>query len=267
MKKIAFIGGGNIASALISGMLSSDKCKPTDIIVSNPGEEKRNALHDKFGVEVTRDNVEAVLKGDIILLTVKPSIYKSVIDEIKGSLDQSKILVTVAPGISISYIESLLEIEGKIVRTMPNTPSLVREGITSICPNKNILEKDLKIINELFACVGEVEIIDEKLMNVATAVAGSSPALVYMFIEALADGAVLNGMSRDKAYLFASQAVLGSAKMVKETGISPATLKDNVASPGGTTIEAISHLEASGFRGIIIEAMRKTVEKAKKMGE
>ncbi len=266
MKKIAFIGGGNIASAIISGMLSSAKFQPSDIIVSNPSEGKLNALNDKFGVSVTKNNLEAVSSADVILLTIKPNMYKSVIDEIKDSFGKSKILISVAPGISISTIEKSFNKGIKLIRSMPNTPAFVCEGLTSICSNENIEEEDLQLVSELFSCVGEVEIVEEKLMDVATAVAGSSPALVYMFIEALADGAVLKGMSREKAYIFASQAVLGSAKMVKETGISPAILKDNVASPGGTTIEAISHLEASGFRGIIIDAVRKCVEKAEKIG-
>ncbi len=261
MKKIAFIGGGNLASALLTGMLESGAFNKTDILVAEPNETQRAYLTETIGVKTTADNCAAVAFGDAVLLTVKPNIYQLVIAEIKDCI-ADKLIITVAAGTSTDYVGKIFEKPVRIVRSMPNTPAAVRAGMTSLSPNALATAEDIKFTKELFGCVGQVEIINEKLMDVASAIAGSSPALVYMFIEALADGAVLKGMSRQQAYQMAAQAVLGSAKMVRDSGIHPARLKDNVASPGGTTIEAIRQLEMGAFRGNLIDAIARCVDKS-----
>ncbi len=261
MKKIALIGGGNLASALLTGMLESGVFDKADILVAEPSETQRNRLAEKIGVKTTTDNCAAVAFADVVLLTVKPNIYPAVIAEIKDCIAE-KLIITVAAGTSTDYVASLFDKPVRIVRSMPNTPAAVRAGMTSLSPNQLATAEDIKFAEELFGCVGQVEIINESLMDVASAIAGSSPALVYMFIEALADGAVLKGMPRQQAYQMAAQAVLGSAKMVRDSGVHPAQLKDNVASPGGTTIEAIQQLEKGAFRGNLIEAISRCVDKS-----
>ncbi len=261
MKKIAFIGGGNLASALLTGMLKSGVFDKTDILVAEPNEKQRIYLSETIGVKTTSDNCAAVAFADAILLTVKPNIYQAVIAEIKDCI-ADKLIITVAAGTSTDYVSSLFEKPVRIVRSMPNTPAAVGAGMTSLSPNAMATAEDIKFAKALFGCVGQVEIIKESLMDVASAIAGSSPALVYMFIEALADGAVLKGMPRQQAYRMAAQAVLGSAQMVRDSGVHPGQLKDNVASPGGTTIEAIRQLEEGAFRGSLIEAIARCVDKS-----
>ncbi len=261
MKKIAFIGGGNLASALLTGMLESGAFDKTDILVAEPNLTQRAYLTETIGVKTTSDNCAAVAFADVVLLTVKPNVYPAVIAEIKDSI-ADKLIITVAAGTPTDYVTDCFVKPVRIVRSMPNTPAAVRAGMTSLAPNALATDEDIKFAKALFGCVGQVEIIKEALMDVASAVAGSSPALVYMFIEALADGAVLKGMPRQQAYQMAAQAVLGSAKMVRDSGIHPAKLKDNVASPGGTTIEAIYQLEKGAFRGNLIEAIARCVDKS-----
>ncbi len=266
MKKIAFIGGGNLASALLTGMLSSGVYLKDDIMVAEPNEAQRDKLAAELDITVTDNNGVAVAFGDVVLLTVKPNIYPIVIAEVKDQI-ADKLIITVAAGISTNFVERTFGKAVRIVRSMPNTPAAVRSGMTSLAANALATEDDIQFAQKLFGCVGQVEMIKESLMDVASAIAGSSPALVYMFIEALADGVVLKGMPRQQAYRMAAQAVLGSAKMVRDSGVHPGQLKDNVASPGGTTIEAIHQLEKGAFRGNIIEAIARCVDKSIEMGQ
>ncbi len=261
MKKIAFIGGGNLAQALISGLLASKKFVAADIMVAEPAAAQREKLADSLAVATTADNEAAVTFGDVILLTVKPNIYPLVIDQIKH-LVNDKLIITVAAGITSDYVLAAFGQNVRIVRSMPNTPAAVAAGMTSISAGRWATDDDLAFARTLFGSVGEVELIDEKLMDVAMAVAGCSPAIVYMFIESLADGAVLKGMPRQQAYRYAAQAVLGSAKMVLDSALHPGQLKDAVASPGGTTIEAIRQLEKGAFRSNLIEAIAQSVDKS-----
>ncbi len=266
MKKIAFIGGGNLAFALLTGMLSSDVFVKDDLMVAEPNTIQRNKLAEELEIATTDDNGAAVAFADVVLLTVKPNIYPTVIAEIRDGIE-NKLIITVAAGTSTDYVAELFGKAVRIVRSMPNTPAAVRSGMTSLSPNALATEDDIKFAQSLFGCVGQVAIIKESLMDVASAIAGSSPALVYMFIEALADGAVLKGMPRDQAYHMAAQAVLGSAKMVRDSGVHPGQLKDNVASPSGTTIEAIRLLEKRAFRGTLIDAIAQCVDKSIKMSQ
>lgn len=266
-KKIGFIGCGNMAQAMIGGMIKSGLVDKADIIGSRTNVKKLNAVKEKFGIVTVMDNKEVAKQADILILAVKPNIYPVVVDEIKGYVKDEVIIVTIAAGITISFMEKAFGKTVKIVRTMPNTPAMVGEGMSALCSNSEVKEEELSQVIKLFETFGKTEIIDEKLMDAVPAVSGSSPAYVFMFIEALADGAVRDGIPREKAYKMAAQAVLGSAKMVLETGIHPGVLKDNVCSPGGTTIEAVFTLEKNNFRGTVIEAMKACTDKTREMSK
>lgn len=263
--KIGFIGAGNMANAIIDGVIDAKYIDNESIYLNTRTMEKAYKIHDKYNIKVVEDKVSLVENVDIIILAVKPNQYENVIEQIRNCDINNKIVVSIAAGVSIGQIEGMFSKEVKVVRCMPNTPVGVGEGMTAICANNLVTSEELVYIVDLFNTVGKAEIIDEKLMDAVVAVSGSSPAYVYMMIEAMADAAVLEGMPRDKAYVFAAQAVLGSAKMVLETGVHPGKLKDNVCSPGGTTIEAVKVLENKGFRSSIIDAMVSCAEKSKNM--
>lgn len=266
-KNIGIIGCGNMAQAIAFGIVGSNILPAEKILVSDTDEKKLNYIKDKLSVKVTKDNKEIATNSDIIILAIKPNVHDQVIAQIKDWVKENVVIVTIGAGITIDYIEKTFNKDIKVIRTMPNTPALVGEGMAALCYNNRVSEEEIQEVVSIFESFGKVEVINEKLMDVVPAVSGSSPAYVYMFIEALADGAVLDGMPRDKAYKMAAQAVLGSAKMVLETGEHPGELKDKVCSPGGTTIEAVYSLEMNNFRGSIIEAMRKCTEKTIKMSQ
>lgn len=264
-KKIGFIGNGNMGTAMINGIISSGLIKAQNIYVNDIHKEKLDKLEKNLGVKTTLNVKEVVKNVDILVLSVKPNVYKKVLLDIKDYLKKDMLIVTIAAGISIDFVENLIGDDKKIIRTMPNTPALVNEGMAAICPNKNIEDDELKQVKSIFSSFGKAEVVKEDLIDSVIGVSGSSPAYVFKFIEAMADGAVLGGMPREKAYKFAAQAVLGSAKMVLETDMHPAELKDMVCSPGGTTIEAIASLEKQGFSGTVIEAINKCMDKSKNM--
>ncbi|MFL0252188.1 pyrroline-5-carboxylate reductase [Clostridium neuense] len=267
-KKIGFIGCGNMAQAMIKGIVKSKDVSPENIFVSNPSEEKLKSIKRECGVNVTHDNKKVALNSDILILAVKPNKYSDVIKEIKDEVSRRAIIVTIAAGISIDKVRLFFKSDDvKVVRTMPNTPALVGEAMTALCVSDNIKEEEVDLIRNLFDTFGKTEIIEERLMDVITGLSGSSPAYVYMFIEAMADGAVLQGMPREKAYKIAAQSVLGAAKMVLETKKHPGELKDQVCSPGGTTIEAVYYLEKSNFRASVMGAVDKCTEKSKEMAK
>ncbi len=265
--KIGFIGGGNMGGAIIGGIVSSKLYKAEEISVVDLFEDNVKKLVDKYGISDGKSNKAIAENSDILFLSVKPNVYFDVISEIKDSVNDNCIIVSIAAGKSIADVEELFAKNIKLVRVMPNTPALVGEGMAAICGNKNVATDELAKIEEIFNCFGKAEVVSEKMMDIVTAVSGSSPAFVYMFIEAMADAAVLGGMPRKQAYKFAAQTVFGSAKMVLETGIHPGELKDMVCSPAGTTIEAVAELEKRGFRSSVIEAIRVCEEKSKAMGK
>lgn len=265
--KLAVIGGGKMAHAIVFGILNTKKLAPQDICVSDKNEASLTDLADA-GVQTTTDNIAAAKDADTVLIAVKPDIYPIVLAELsklEGAAE--RLYISIAPGLTVATIKAHLGFDAKVIRTMPNTPAMVGEGMTAICAPAPVSTSELNTALALFNAVGVATLIPEKQMDAAVAVSGSSPAYVFMFIEALADGAVAGGMPRDVAYQFAAQAVLGSAKMVLDTGIHPGALKDMVCSPGGTTIEAVEALEQGGFRATVLDAMRKCIEKSKKMGK
>lgn len=261
--KIGFIGCGNMASAIIGGILKNQIAKKDDLIASDPSDNVKVKIQKELGIHLAEDNADAVRKSDILFLSVKPQFYEEVIAQIKDVVNEKLIIVTIAPGKTLEWLEMQFGRELKIIRTMPNTPALVGEGITAACCNALVNEEEKQMVTQVLNGCGKTEWVSENLMDVVVSVSGSSPAYVFMFIEAMADAAVADGMSRAQAYQFAAQAVLGSAKMVLETGKHPAELKDMVCSPAGTTIEAVRVLEEKGFRSAVIEAMKACTDKAK----
>ena len=263
--KLGFIGTGNMASAIMGGIIKNQIIPANDIIGADVMEAGRKRVKEQFGIQVTADNHEVVNSSDIVILSIKPQFYAEVIAEIKDDVREDQIIITIAPGKTLAWLKEQFGKNVKIVRTMPNTPALVGEGMTAACPNEYMTKEEITYVLTLLESFGRVEIIPERLMDTVVSVSGSSPAYVFMFIEAMADAAVSGGMPRAQAYQFAAQAVLGSAKMVLETGKHPGELKDMVCSPAGTTIEAVRVLEEKGFRSSVIEAMKTCEEISKNM--
>lgn len=262
--KIGFIGGGNMATAIIGGILKASAAVPSDILVSAKSQATLDKISQNYKVEVSLDNRYVAEKADILFLAVKPAVLAGVIEQIKDLDYKDKLIVSIAAGQSLDNIMvSMFGKEIKLIRVMPNTPALVGEAMSALSPNELVSPDEAQLVLKIFETFGQAEIVPERLQDVVVGISGSSPAYAYMFIEALADGAVAEGMPRAQAYKFAAQALLGSAKMVLETGQHPGVLKDAVCSPAGTTIEAVASLEASGFRASVIEAERVCIEKSR----
>ena len=262
---IGFIGLGNMASAMIGGMLQKDMVTPGEIIGSCRTEETAKKIADRFGIETTTDNSTVAQAADILVLAVKPQFFPEVIAQIKDEVNADALIISIAAGKTMDYIETQFGRPLKLVRCMPNVPALVGEGITSVSRNERVSDEEMKQAMDLLSSMGKASEIPERLIDAVVGVSGSSPAYVFLFIEAMADGAVAAGMPRSQAYEFAAQAVLGSAKMVLETGKHPGELKDMVCSPGGTTIQAVKVLEEKGFRAAVMDAMDACIEKSKSL--
>ena len=247
------------------GILASGKCTEDEIMASDTLPEALTALGKDLGILTSVDNQIVASFADVIFLAVKPQYYQRVIEEIREVITWDKVVVTIAPGKTLEWLEKIFEKPVKIIRTMPNTPAMVGEGMLGMCPNGNVSKEEIALVRDICSGFAVTEIVGENLMDAVTAVSGSSPAYVFMLIEAMADAAVSGGMPRPQAYQFAAQAVLGSAKMVLETGKHPGELKDMVCSPAGTTIEAVRVLEELGFRSAIFEAMKVCEEMSKGM--
>ncbi len=253
--KIGFIGTGNMAGAIMSGLINKGIFQPDEIIGSDISGQGRQNAKDNYGICVTADNREAA-SAEVLVLSVKPQFYADTIAEIRDSMTEKQLVITIAPGKTLKWLGEQFGKEMKIIRTMPNTPAMVGEGMTAACPNEFVTDEELGYALKILGAFGKVEIVPERIMDAVVAVSGSSPAYVFMLIEAMADAAVMEGMPRTQAYKFAAQAVYGSAKMVLETGKHPGELKDMVCSPAGTTIGAVRILEEKGFRSAVIEAMK-----------
>lgn len=262
-----FIGCGNMAQAMIGGIVSSGLAQGADVMASNPSEPKLAAMAERYGIRTTHDNRAVAASADILVLAVKPHFYENVIEEIRVVVPHDTIVVMIAAGQSIAVNAERFGRPVKLVRVMPNTPALVGEAMSAVTFSDLLTSDDREAVLAMLRSFGRAEEVAESQMDVVTAVSGSSPAYVDLFIEAMADAAVLQGMPRAQAYTFAAQAVLGAAKMVLETGTHPGVLKDNVCSPGGTTIEAVVSLERSGMRAAVIDAMNACYRKSKEMSK
>lgn len=264
MYKVGFIGLGNMGYAILKGLLRTDS--KDNFTFTEISDERKSALSKELNVKYSNNNIELVKNSKYIVLAVKPQVYKEVMEEIKEYLTPENIIITIAPGFDTNTVKLLLGSNVRVVRSMPNTPALVGEGMSAVCFSGDKFEdREIEDIKNIFLSFGEIEILEEKLMDAIVPISGSSPAYIYMLIEAMADGGVLMGLPRKLAYKLASQSVLGSAKMVLETNTHPGELKDAVCSPGGTTIEAVATLEKYNFRSSIIEAMTSAYNKAKNM--
>ncbi len=255
--KLSFIGGGNMASAIINGIVKSGFVPAENITVSDLMSEKLSSFKEK-GINVTSDSLAAAGSADVIIFAVKPDVLRKILPSFAGL---KKLFISIAAGVSVSELKNGLGNDADVIRVMPNTPAIVGEGMTVICQS----DADTDFAVKLFETIGKTVVLDEKYIDAVTAVSGSGPAYIYMVIEAMADGGVLCGLPRDVAYKLAAQTVLGSAKTVLETGEHPGVLKDRVCSPGGTTIEAVYSLEESDLRGAFIKAIRKCADKSKSM--
>ena len=247
--KIGFIGCGNMGTAMAKGILDSGKCKPEDMIFSAKSEESREKKSKMLGIKAVADNKEVAKASDVIFLAVKPQFYEEVIKEIKDCVNDSQLIISIAPGKTLEWFDEVFGRKLKVIRTMPNTPSMVKEGMMGMCANDMVTAEELDMVRDICDGFSATEVVAEKLM----------------FIEAMADAAVAGGMPRSQAYKFAAQAVLGSARMVLETGMHPGELKDMVCSPAGTTIQAVRVLEDKGMRSSVIEAMMKCLDISRNM--
>lgn len=261
---IGFIGLGNMATAMISGMLKKQVAAADKIIGKARTAATEEKVKERFHIEIAEDNACVASRSDILFLAVKPIFFPEVIEEIRGALRPGTVVVSIAAGKTLDYLKQAFDrTDCKFIRCMPNTPAMVLEGCTGVCAGDDVSESDLESVLELLNAFGTAQVVPERLMDVVVGVSGSAPAYVFMFIEAMADEAVAEGMPRRQAYEFAAQAVLGSAKMVLETGRHPGELKDMVCSPGGTTIQAVKVLEEMGLRAAVMDAMEACIEKSR----
>lgn len=267
MNKIGFIGTGAMGSAMINGIIKAKIVEHSNIRVFDLDKEKLQTLCQNTGVVAETDSVKLAKECDYVVIAVKPNVVKTVLTEINGVFTDDKVLISIAAGIPLKTYKSALGANKKVIRALPNTPAIIGEGMTLISFDECVNNDDINEAMSILGALGKVECMDEKLMSEVVALTSSSPAYIFMMIEAMADAAVLSGIPRQTAYRLASQAVAGSAKMVAETGKHPGELKDQVCSPAGTTIEAVASLEKNGFRNSIIEAMNECTKKAKELGK
>lgn len=264
--KIGFIGLGNMATAMIGGMLNKGIVKPEEIIGSSKTQLTSQKVKERFDITTVINNVWVAGQSDILFLAVKPVFFPEVIAEIRDAVKPDALVVSIAAGRNLKYLkEAFGRPELKIIRCMPNTPALVMEGCTGVCAGEEVSQEDMDRVLMLLRSCGMASVVPERLMDVVVGVSGSSPAYVFMFIEAMADAAVAAGMPRKQAYEFAAQSVMGSAKLMLETGKHPGELKDMVCSPGGTTIQAVKVLEEKGMRAAVMDAIEACINKSKNM--
>ena len=264
--KLGFIGLGNMANAMIGGILEKGLYTKSEIIGSAKTVETAERVAEKYGIETGTDNRRTAQEADVVILAIKPIFFAEVIDEIKGivtAAGEKKLVISIAAGKTIEWIAARFGAPVRLVRCMPNTPALVGEGCTCVCFQEGTAKADEELVLSVMNSFGKASVLPERLMDAFVGVAGSSPAYVFLFIEAMADAAVQAGMPRKQAYEFAAQSVLGSAKLMLETGKHPGELKDMVCSPGGTTIEAVKVLEEKGFRAAVLDAVEACVNKSK----
>jgi pyrroline-5-carboxylate reductase len=262
--KIAFVGGGQMAEAIIGGLLAGQVCRPELLWATDPVPARCDRLKSQFAVRVGSDNSQAVAWADVVLLAVKPQVVPQVLGEIGGDLPRV-LVISIAAGITIRSLTNQAAGAQRIIRAMPNMPALVREGMTALAWTGAITEKDKEIARAIFQAVGRVLSIEERLMDAVTGLSGSGPAYVFQAIEALADGGVKMGLPRQTAEVLAAQTVLGAAKMVLESGDHPAKLKDRVASPGGTTIAGLHRLEEGRFRATLMGAVEAATKRSQEL--
>ncbi|MBQ2677977.1 MAG: pyrroline-5-carboxylate reductase [Firmicutes bacterium] len=265
--KIGFIGAGNMGGAILRGYVPYAEKAGDELSVYVPTEEKLNSICKETGAAKCSGIDDLVRSNDVIIIGVKPNMFEEVLPQVAGAYNTDKVVVSMAAGVTIEFIEGYLGKDAKIVRIMPNTPAQVRAAMIAVCRNANVDDATFEDVKVIFDSIGKAEEVDEDLIHCVIGVSGSSPAYTFMYIDALMDAAVKNGMDRKKARVFAAQSVLGAAKMVLKTDIDPEQLCINVCSPGGTTIEAVESLKADGFEESIEKAFQAAVDKSKDMSK
>lgn len=265
-KKIVFLGGGNMAEALIKGILSAQVAPAEHVTVTDVSSGRLTALKNRYRVSISSRNTDAVRDADIVVLCVKPQVVDAVLAEIAPFVDASKLVISIAAGISLDRIEKALPGMPRVIRVMPNTPAIVLSGAAGMAAGRTAADADQALAQEIFGAVGRVVVVDEKLLDAVTGLSGSGPAYVFTVIEALADGGVKAGLPRAVAMELAVQTVLGSARMVLETKEHPAKLRDMVTSPGGTTIAGMHELEKGRLRAVLMSAVEAAAKRSRELG-
>jgi pyrroline-5-carboxylate reductase len=268
IKKIGIIGGGQMAEALIKGFLERDLFSPKEILISEPVGERRQYLGEYYYIQTTQNNSELVNKCNLILLAVKPQVMGKVLEEIRDNINPEKhLILTIAAGLPLSFYEKRLPQKTKIVRIMPNTCALIHKSISAIAKGPYVSEEELSLVEKLFSAIGEVIRVEETYMDAVTALSGSGPAYVALFLEALTDAGVRCGLPRAVAEKLAFSTLEGTLEMIKKTGKDPYQIKAMVTSPGGTTISALEVFYKEGFPGIVISAIRSAFERSKELSK
>jgi pyrroline-5-carboxylate reductase len=266
-KKVAFIGAGNMAEALIKGLIDSRVIAADQISASDILENRRQYILKTHGIRCVEDNLQLVADADVIVLAVKPQVLQMVLAEVGPVLGASKLVLSIVAGVAVKTILSGVKEGTRVIRTIPNTPAMVMEGITGIATDGGVSKEDVKIAEAIFSTVGKTVPIEEKLMDAATGLSASGPAYIFVMIEALADGGVRMGIPRQTALTMAAQTILGSAKLYFESGKHPGELKDMVTSPGGTTSAGLHKLEAGGLRAALINAVQAATLRSEELGK
>ena len=265
--KIAVLGAGNIGGALLGGILKSHLAEPEDVVATDAREERRRELEEQWKVRVLpTDNRKAIAGRDVVIIAVKPNVVPAVLEDLRGALRKNQIVLTVAAGVPLSVYESALGKQVPLFRAMPNIPVVVEEGATAFAGNSATTPEQRAIVEKIFGALGAVAFVEESQLDAVTALSGSGPAYIYMVIEALIDGGKKMGLSHDVATRLTVQTVLGAAKLVRETTVHPAVLRDAVVTPGGTTIAAIHELEKHGLRSMLISAVETATARSKEIG-
>ena len=265
-KSIGFVGAGNMAEAMIRGLLRGKVFAPGQVTASAPREERRRELSEKYSIHMTAENREAAAQS-IVVLSVKPQILSRVLDEIGESVRAESLVISIAAGVPVAAIQAKLRTGTRVVRAMPNTPALVDAGATAIAGGEHAKESDLEDAKKIFDAVGLTVILDETLLDAVTGLSGSGPAYVFLILEALSDAGVKVGLSRRTSQLLAAQTLLGSAKLLLETNEHPGKLKDMVTSPGGTAITGLHTLEHGGVRTTLMNAVEAATRRSRELGE
>ncbi len=266
-KNIAFLGAGNMAGALLRGLLASGAAAPERIWCVDVRPERLEELARRYGVRTGSDNREAAAWADVVVLATKPQVFDRLLPDVAAGLRPEALAISIAAGIPLSAIEARLPEGARVVRTMPNTPAIVDAGATAIAPGSHATAADVALAKQFFDCVGLTVVLDESLLDAVTGLSGSGPAYIFLIIEALSDAGVKVGLHRDSAQLLAAQTVLGSAKLLLETGEHPGRLKDQVTSPGGTAIAGLHTLESGSIRKTLIDAVESATARSRQLGE
>lgn len=264
--KIGFIGGGNMAEALIKGLIGGG-LPAKELLVAEPVAARRDFLQERYAVSVTGDNNAVTDACTIILLCIKPQTCSQALQQLRESIRPDQLFISIMAGVNTTAIQDFLGGAPRVVRVMPNTPALVMEGASALCAGSHATGEDLSLARQIFDMVGKSWIVEEKLLDAVTGLSGSGPAYVLTFIEALSDAGVKNGLTREAATGLAAQTVFGTAKLLLETREHPAVLRDKVTSPGGTTIAGLAALEKEGFRNAAIAAVDGATARSAELGK